>query len=70
MKALSLKEKRDSAKAERPVRLDSTLSKGLQILEALAKSKNGKGVTELSRELEANRANGEDGTGRTVAKVA
>lgn len=27
-------------------------------------------ASELSRELEANRANGEDSTGRTVAKVA
>ena len=27
-------------------------------------------ASELSRELEANRTNGEDGTGRTVAKVA
>lgn len=57
MKAVSLKDKPESAKAERPVRLDSTLSKGLQILEALAKSQNGKGVTELSRELELTKSN-------------
>lgn len=57
MRAVSLKEKPDSAKAERPVRVDSTLSKGLQILEALAKSKNGKGVTELSRELDLTKSN-------------
>ena len=39
MRAVPLKEKPETAKPDRPVRLDSTLSKGLQILEALAKSK-------------------------------
>ena len=53
----SLKEKSGGAKADRPVRVDSTLSKGLQVLEALAKSKTGKGVTELSRELELTKSN-------------
>lgn len=57
MKAVSLKAKPDSTKAERPVRVDSTLSKGLQVLEALARSKSGKGVTELSRELELTKSN-------------
>lgn len=52
-----MKEKPEDAKSERPVRVDSTLSKGLQILEALAKSKSGKGVTELSRELELTKSN-------------
>ena len=49
--------KPDSPKTERPVRVDSTLSKGLQVLEALAKSKDGKGVTELSRELALTKSN-------------
>lgn len=53
----SLKEKSGGAKADRPVRVDSTLSKGLHVLEALAKSKTGKGVTELSRELELTKSN-------------
>ena len=53
----SLKEKSGGAKTDRPVRVDSTLSKGLQVLEALAKSKTGKGVTELSRELELTKSN-------------
>ena len=44
-------------KSDRPVRVDSTLSKGLQVLEALAKSETGKGVTELSRELELTKSN-------------
>jgi len=57
MKALSLKEKASTPKAERPVRVDSTLSKGLQVLEALAKSRSGKGVTELSRELDLTKSN-------------
>lgn len=57
MKAVSVTENTEEAKAERPVRVDSTLSKGLQVLEALARSKDGKGVTELSRELELTKSN-------------
>ncbi len=57
MKAAPSKAKPDSPKAERPVRVDSTLSKGLQVLEALARSKSGKGVTELSRELALTKSN-------------
>lgn len=38
-------------------KVDSTLSKGLSILEDLAKSKNGKGVTELSRDLGLTKSN-------------
>ncbi|QMU58660.1 MAG: helix-turn-helix domain-containing protein [Boseongicola sp.] len=38
-------------------RVDSTLSKGLLILENLARAKNGKGVTQLSRELELTKSN-------------
>ena len=41
----------------KPVRIDSTLAKGLQVLEALARSETGKGVTELSRELELTKSN-------------
>lgn len=57
MEAASLSAKPEETKAERPVRVDSTLSKGLQVLEALAKSKDGKGVTELSRELDLTKSN-------------
>ena len=57
MKAAPSKAKPDSRKAERPLRVDSTLSKGLQVLEALARSKSGKGVTELSRELALTKSN-------------
>ncbi len=38
-------------------RVDSTLSKGLKIMEALAKSRKGFGVTELSRELGLTKSN-------------
>ena len=38
-------------------RVDSTLSKGLAILEQLAQSNGGKGVSELSRELELTKSN-------------
>jgi len=41
----------------RPTKVDSTLSKGLQILEALARSDGRKGVTELSRELNLTKSN-------------
>ena len=57
MKAASSKAKPEGPQAEREVRLDSTLSKGLQVLEALARSKSGKGVTELSRELALTKSN-------------
>lgn len=39
------------------MKLDSTLSKGLMILETLANSPAGKGVTELSKELELTKSN-------------
>ncbi|MEM7379142.1 MAG: IclR family transcriptional regulator [Pseudomonadota bacterium] len=39
------------------VRVDSTLSKGLRVLEALARSREGKGVTALSKELELTKSN-------------
>ncbi|MEM9523464.1 MAG: IclR family transcriptional regulator [Pseudomonadota bacterium] len=38
-------------------KVDSTLSKGLAILEKLVRSNSGKGVTELSRELELTKSN-------------
>ena len=38
-------------------KVDSTLSKGLLILEVLTKSHKGKGVTELSRELGLTKSN-------------
>lgn len=41
----------------RKVKVDSTLAKGLSILETLARSPKGKGVTELSRELELSKSN-------------
>ena len=40
-----------------PGRVDSTLSKGLLILEALARSPAGRGVSELSRELDLTKSN-------------
>ncbi len=43
--------------AARPVKLDSTLSKGLMVLERLARSRNGMGVSELARELELSKSN-------------
>lgn len=42
---------------EREPKVDSTLSKGLLILEVLAQSKHGRGVSELSRELELTKSN-------------
>lgn len=45
----------DAAKKE--PRLDSTLSKGLMILEALTAARGPKGVSELSRELELTKSN-------------
>ena len=44
-------EEKDDNTPKRAPRVDSTLSKGLMILETLAQSKGGRGVTELSREL-------------------
>lgn len=44
----------DTTKAPK---VDSTLSKGLAILETLAASRGGKGVTELSRELDLTKSN-------------
>ncbi len=46
----------DEAEAQ-DVRVDSTLSKGLRILEALSEARGGKSVTELSRELELTKSN-------------
>ncbi len=50
-------DQKQKTKPARPVKVDSTLSKGLQILEALAPSKTGKGVSELSRELDLTKSN-------------
>lgn len=50
-------EQKQKSKPARPVKVDSTLSKGLQILEALAPSNTGKGVSELSRELDLTKSN-------------
>ena len=50
----------DQAASETPKkepRLDSTLSKGLMILEALTAARGAKGVSELSRELELTKSN-------------
>ncbi|MEL7026992.1 MAG: IclR family transcriptional regulator, partial [Pseudomonadota bacterium] len=43
--------------AGKPPKVDTTLSKGLSILENLAGSPNGKGVTELSKELGLTKSN-------------
>ncbi|MEM6932011.1 MAG: IclR family transcriptional regulator [Pseudomonadota bacterium] len=43
--------------ADKAPKIDSTLSKGLAILENLAASNGGKGVTELSRDLELTKSN-------------
>lgn len=45
------------ADEDKSPKVDSTLSKGLAILENLAASRKGKGVTELSRELELTKSN-------------
>lgn len=45
------------SKDAKPQRIDTTLQKGLQVLEALARSGAGKGVTELSRELDLTKSN-------------
>ncbi len=52
-----MSEKAENAKKPRPAKVDSTLSKGLQVLEALSVAAGGKGVTELSRELELTKSN-------------
>ena len=52
---VKLSESEDSQKSEQKV--DSTLSKGLRVLEALADSPDGKGVTELARELGMTKSN-------------
>lgn len=44
-------------KKSQPAKLDSTLSKGLMVLEALARSPDGKGVSELSRDLGLTKSN-------------
>ena len=46
-----------SAPTDTAPRVDSTLSKGLTVLEALARSENGKGVTELARDLSLTKSN-------------
>lgn len=46
-----------NAAAPKEPKVDSTLSKGLSILENLAGSQNGKGVTELSKELGLTKSN-------------
>ena len=52
-----MSEPADKRKAARPAKVDSTLSKGLLVLEALARSRDGKGVSELSRELGLTKSN-------------
>ena len=52
-----MSEQPTTSDAKPDVRVDSTLAKGLTILEALARSPNGKGVTELSRELNLSKSN-------------
>lgn len=47
----------DSTSPHKTPKVDSTLSKGLIILEALAKSRAPKGVSELARELELTKSN-------------
>lgn len=47
----------DEKKSKPPVKVDSTLLKGLKILETLANSTTEKGVTELSLELEMTKSN-------------
>jgi len=47
----------DEKKSKPPVKVDSTLLKGLKILENLASSPTEKGVTELSVELEMTKSN-------------
>lgn len=47
----------NAAKDAKPVRIDTTLQKGLQVLEALARADGGRGVTELSRELNLTKSN-------------
>lgn len=47
----------ENIKTETKARVDSTLSKGLSILEELATNPGGKGVTELSRDLELTKSN-------------
>ncbi len=56
-KAEALSELEATTKIERPVKVDSTLSKGLQILETLSKAENGRGVSDLSRELGLTKSN-------------
>ncbi len=52
-----MSELEDTTKTARPVKVDSTLSKGLQILETLSKAENGRGVSDLSRELGLTKSN-------------
>lgn len=46
-----------SGDESKPIKLDSTLSKGLLILEALANARGPKGVSELARELQLTKSN-------------
>lgn len=52
-----MSEAADKPEAPRAPRVDSTLTKGLLVLEALARSRDGKGVSELSRELALTKSN-------------
>ena len=47
----------ESSNTPSPARIDSTLAKGLSILETLAASPQGRGVTELSQMLNLNKSN-------------
>ncbi|WP_052262043.1 IclR family transcriptional regulator [Leisingera sp. ANG-M1] len=52
-----MNEQAEAAAPKKEPRLDSTLSKGLMVLEALTAAKGAKGVSELSRELELTKSN-------------
>ncbi len=47
----------EETNADKPPKLDSTLSKGLQILETLTAARGARGVSELARELELTKSN-------------
>lgn len=55
--SLILTEHAKQPEKARKTKVDSTLAKGLSILEALAGARRGKGVTELSRELDLSKSN-------------
>lgn len=50
-------DQQDATDSKKAPKVDSTLAKGLQILEALAQSSGPRGVSELSRELDLTKSN-------------